>query len=70
MQSSSAQPTIIYKLAQWDRGNMHMQNYPSVKGWVIQWEHTVNIQNLGMMNSTEAAKSFQEPRGLLENSED
>lgn len=49
---------------------MHLQNYPSVKGWVIQWEHIVNIHNLGMMNSTGAAKSFQEPRELLENSED
>lgn len=70
MQTSSAQSTIIYRLAQWDRGNMHLQNYPSVKGWVIQWEHIVNIHNLGMMNNIETAKSFQEPRELLENSED
>lgn len=66
MQTSNAQSTIIYRLAQWDRGNMHLQNHPSAEGWGIQWEHIVNIHNLGMMNSTEAAKSFQEPREFLE----
>lgn len=66
MQTSNAQSTIIYRLAQWDRGNKHLQNHPSIKGWGIQREHIVNIHNLGMMNSTEAAKSFQEPRELLE----